>query len=93
MGSIHFQQEDRGSTDTCQSEDVASFHAKMVAPELFPWMKQAHQMITVRIEAREIRAFEQVTVPTGESQICQLIRPAMLLRDDVLNMIRIKRLP
>lgn len=93
MGSIHFQQENRGSADTRQSENVASFHAKMIAPELFAWMKQTHQMITVRIETREIRAFEQIAMPAGESQICQFIWPAMLLCDDVLNVIRIKRLP
>lgn len=93
MGSIHFQQEDRGSADTRQPEDVAVFHAKMIFPELFTRMKQTYEMITVRIETREIRAFEQIAVTTSESQVFKIILPAMLLRNDVLNVIRIKRLP
>jgi hypothetical protein len=39
MGSIHFQEEDRGSADIRQTEDVASFYSKMVFPELFTRMK------------------------------------------------------
>jgi hypothetical protein len=56
-------------------------------------MIQAHYFIAIGISAGEIGAFKQIAIPTSQGKVLQRIRPAMLLSDNMLYMIRLKRLP
>src|SRR5216683_7392354 len=47
-------------------------------------MEQAHYFASLRINPRQIRAFAQVAVRTGESEIVCIVIAAMLARSNVL---------
>ncbi len=47
-------------------------------------MEQAHYFAGVRIDPRQIRAFTQIAVRTGESEILGVVIATMLARSDVL---------
>ncbi len=47
-------------------------------------MEQAHYFASLRIDPRQIRAFAQVAVRTGESKIVCIVITAMLARSNVL---------
>ncbi len=56
----------------------------MVEPLIAARMEQAHYFAGVRINPRQIWAFAQIAVGTGESEIVGIVIPTMLARSHVL---------
>jgi hypothetical protein len=56
----------------------------MVEPPIAARMEQAHYFASVRVNPRQIRAFTQVAVRTGESEIVCIVITTVLARSNVL---------
>jgi hypothetical protein len=61
---------------------------KMIAPSVLPRVKQLNDLSGCRISARDIRAFAPITTPTGKGKILHQCLPAMLDRQNVIDMHR-----
>ena len=57
----------------------------MVEPPIAARMEQAHNFAGVRINPRQIWAFAQIAVRTGESEIVCIVIPTMLARSHMLH--------
>ena len=56
-------------------------------------MEERNDGITVRVTACEVGALEQIAVVAGKGQISDVVRTAMLFRDDVFDMVGVEWLP
>ena len=57
----------------------------MIAPDVFPRMKQRSDSPRLRIDSREVRPFVQIAVDASECEIFQVIRSAVSFRNNVFN--------
>jgi hypothetical protein len=54
-------------------------------PTVFARIKETDDFIRIRVAASKVGAFVKIALLTSQRQILNLIRPAVLARDDVLD--------
>jgi hypothetical protein len=52
-----------------------------------PGMKERHYLTTHRIDASQVRAFEEIGAMTSEGEVVNVISSTMLLRNDMLDVV------
>src|SRR3989442_14775992 len=65
--------------------EVNATPLKMVLPPMSPRMEQFRHLVGFGVDARQVRAFVQITINAGQSQILQVISAAMNARNDMLD--------
>ena len=60
--------------------------SKMLGPFVPPRMEKPHDPVGLRLDARQVGAFHQVAIGTGQGQVLRIVSATMLARDDVLDM-------
>jgi hypothetical protein len=60
---------------------------KVVAPLVAPGVEEGHKFTGECIDTREVRAFVEITVVAGQREIVNVIAPAMLLRNYMLDVV------
>lgn len=58
---------------------------EVIRPHIAPGMKQAHDLAALRVDPRQVGAFAKIAVRTSEAEVICAITPAVLARNDVLN--------
>jgi len=51
-------------------------------------MKESHELTTNWVHACEIRAFVEITTVAGQGKVVNVVAPAMLLRNNMLDVVR-----
>jgi hypothetical protein len=51
----------------------------VILPHVFPWVKERHNVIRLRVDGREIRAFVQIAAITREGEIGRTVVRLVLL--------------
>jgi hypothetical protein len=83
---VHVEDVDRRAANSGLTDDGDASPYKMRIPLLSSWMEQLRHFIRVRINTCQIRTFVQVTIDAGQGKVSQLVRAAVFLGDDVLDM-------
>jgi hypothetical protein len=60
---------------------------KVLSPLVAPRVKERHELTTDWIHACEIRAVAEITAVAGQGEIVSVVTPAMLLRNDMLDVV------
>jgi len=76
------------STDGSNAFDPNAPQEKVLRPVVAPRMKERHELTTNWIHACEIRAFVEITTVAGQGKVVNVVAPAMLLRNDMLDVVR-----
>ena len=85
---VELQQPRRRAPDIGHAGDARTGPPEVILPSILPRMKQPGQFPGVRIDAREIRSLDRVASAAGQRQVLPVVRPSVLLRDDVLDVER-----
>jgi hypothetical protein len=93
MFCVHPQEKNGRSAYGGDPFDLIAGLAEVVAPNLATGVKQIGHPSGIRIDAGEIRAFDEIAVVTRQSQIVDAITATVLTRDDMFNVITEIRLP
>lgn len=90
---IHVQEPHGYSPHWRQADNLTAGHRKVVSPCVGTRVKQVYLVAGLRIDAREIRAFEGVTSVTGVSQPrwIVVILIDVLFGNDVFDVVRNER--
>src|SRR4051794_4883949 len=83
---IHSEDTHGSASGGCQADDMGLRHRKMERPSIAPRMVKDGYIAGLRIDAGEVRALVKVAMLAGVSQIIERGRPAMLDRNNVLDM-------
>lgn len=82
---IHVEDPNRRPADSRLPSDVDAAPLEVVFPTMPSRMKQFCDPISFRINARQMRAFVEIAIDTGESPIFQFVRASMYPRNNVLD--------
>ena len=82
---IHIQNANRCPANGRLANQVEAIFLEVVFPVLAPRMEQFRHSLGLRVNAGQVRSFVQVAINTRQSQILQIVRAAMNLGDDVLE--------
>jgi hypothetical protein len=74
--------------DRRQSLNPHTAEHEVLAPLVAPGMKEGHHLTTHRIDTCQIRAFAEIAAVTSEGEVVNIIRSTMLLRYDMLDVVR-----
>lgn len=77
---------DRCTAGGSESDDDRFPLFKVVVPFVGPWIKQRHDGSGLAVNARQIRAFAQVTPRATQSEVGKLRETAVLLGDDMIDL-------
>jgi hypothetical protein len=61
---------------------------EVLSPTLAPRVEEGHKLATDRIHARQVRALAKIAAMAGQRKIVNVVAPAMLPGDDVLDVVR-----
>lgn len=84
--TIELQERCGCSTLSRQRFDTWTDQAKMTAPLLSAWIKKKGNSPSFGIEGCDIWTFEMVAVETGPSEVFQYCQTAMLLGDNMIDL-------
>jgi len=84
---IEIQQRSRGTADRCQRDDASVGGAKMFRPRIRSRIEEAHDDVRFRIDRRDVRAFEAITLEARQREVLEFCSPAVLRRDDVIRLV------
>ena len=82
---IHIENADGRSANGGFGNQINASLFEMFYPAVAPWMKQLCHCIGVRINARQVWPFVQITIDAGQRQVIKGITSSMELRNDVLD--------
>jgi len=86
-GIVEIQHLDRCAANFCEASDAHAFEGKVFGPAIAPRVKELSHLPCLRVDSGQIRALMKVAAVTCESEIIYFIRSAVLLRDDVLDVV------
>ena len=84
---VQVQNRDGCSSDWREPDDHGSLEGKVLRPHLFSRIEQRDHRATLRINARQIRAFFQVASLAGQCEIHQGVVSAVLLGADMIDVV------
>jgi hypothetical protein len=85
-GIIQIQDVDSGPTDGAEARNPGAFDGEVVGPLIAPRVKKPDDLSGLRVDSGQVRAFMKIAAVAGERQIVSIFEAAVLLRDDVLDM-------
>ena len=85
---IHGEQVYRGATDRRSPHDTCPAKRKVLGPPLASGVEQTHDLTAEGIHACEIRALTEITAVTGQREVFDVIAPAVLFSNDMLDVVR-----
>ncbi len=88
---VHVEHGDRRSSRGRQSDDFSVRIGKMFRPNLCPRIEKNDRPSRFAVNAAEVRRFRQIAPNARPGQILQVVRAAVLPRDDVLDLVTPKR--
>ena len=71
--------------DRGQALDDDASHGEVIGPRIASRVEEDGDLIGLGVDSREIRSLVQVAMVTRQGKVARIIRPAMLLRGDVLD--------
>lgn len=93
MCCVHLEQKNRGSANGCGAVNTPVFNSEVFSPHMRSRVEQRSETAAVGVDAREIRAFQQIAVVARECEVFKTVGTFMLTRHDVFSVIREIRLP
>ena len=84
---IDLEHDDCGPADPCPALESRTIPSKVPFPFLSSWVEQTNHGVGVRVDPGEIRLLVAIAPGTGQGEVLGAIVPAMLLRDDVLDVV------
>jgi len=84
--AINAQHLDCASSDGGSAFQNHAIPAEMITPPISSWMEQSRHFVRLRVNARNVRAFEGVAEETRQSRILESRPASMFLGDDVVNL-------
>jgi hypothetical protein len=87
-GVIHGEHLHGGATGGRNPLDTNAEKQKMLSPAVAPGVEEGHKLTTDGIHAREVGALAKVAAVAGQREIFNVIAPAVLFGDDMLNVVR-----
>ena len=85
---VEIEQLHGGPANGCQAVDQAALPLKMVRPRVATRVEEFRQGACLRIVSSDVAPLVQIAVNTGQREIIQLIVPAVLFRQNVLDVER-----
>jgi hypothetical protein len=73
-------------------EDPSLIESEMHVPGVPTRVEKAGELLCLRVERGEIRSFVTVADNTAEGEVVLCVRPAMLMWDYMINLMRVERL-
>jgi hypothetical protein len=89
--SIELEEYYSSSTAWGETNNDGVLTDEMLTPDVLARVEQGHKSVTAGVKGREIGAFRTVARQTGHRQIVSLRLPAMLQRNDMINLMAIDR--
>jgi hypothetical protein len=83
---VHIQHSNCGSANIALADDKVAAPFKVLCPPVTPGMEQGCDGLGCRINPREVSAFVQIAINTGQGEIVEGIATAVLAGNDVLYM-------
>src|SRR5437867_3381073 len=87
---VHLQQPSGGSSNRRQAHQQGAVHLEVIRPEVAARMKQADDLVGVRVGAREVCALVQIALVACQGEVVVLIAAAVLAGNYVLDMERME---
>ena len=88
---IHIQNAYRSPANGRLANQVGSVPFEVVCPVVAPRMEQFRHLLGLRVDACQVRSLMQVAVYAGQSQVFEIVRAAVNLGNDVLDVKRRQR--
>jgi len=85
---IHGEHVDGGATDRRHPLDTYALKQKVLTPPVAPGVEEGHKLTADGIYAREVRALAKIAAMAGQREVVNVIAPAVLLGDDMLDVVR-----
>jgi hypothetical protein len=60
----------------------------VLSPPFAPGVEETHKLTAEGVHACKVRAFAKITAVTGQHEIVDVIAPAVLFSDDMLDVMR-----
>jgi hypothetical protein len=76
------------ATDRRYPLDLHASKQKVVRPLVAPGVEERHKLATDRIHTCEVRALAEVAAVAGYREVVNVISPAMLFGDNMLDVVR-----
>jgi hypothetical protein len=77
-----------GSSDCGEPHNLNSLHAEVVAPRMHAGVKKCGQLSGRRVRSSDIATLPKVANHAAESQVALVSPAAMLLRNDMIDLMR-----
>lgn len=88
---VHIEDADRCPAGRRLANHVDAAPGKVIFPTLLSRMEKFRDVIRLRINTRQVRAFVEITVDASQRQIVEIIAASMGSRKDMLDMKRGQR--
>jgi hypothetical protein len=85
-GVVQIQDVDRCTADLRETRNACAFEHEIVGPPIAPRVKEPRDLSRLRIDSGEVRSLTKIAAVARERQIFCPIGSAVLLCDDVLDM-------
>jgi len=85
---VHGEHFHGGATGGRNPLDTHAVKQKMLSPAVAPGVEEGHKLTADGIHAREVWALAKVAAVAGQREIVNVIAPAVLFGDDMLNVVR-----
>jgi hypothetical protein len=85
---IHGEHVHGGATDRCNPLDPYTPKQKVLGPPVAPGVEEWHELTAHGIHARKVRPFAKIAAVAGQREIANVVAPAVLSGDDMLDVVR-----
>ena len=85
---VHLQHRNGRTTGGSQADQKCPLPAEVILPSILARVKQSHNLSVGGINSRQVRSLVLVTSHASQREVCLDGRPAMLSRDDMLDLKR-----
>lgn len=85
--AVHLEELHRGPSYRRAPEYEGATNREVRGPALAPGVEQRHDSSAAGIDGRKVGPLELVAAIAGKGEVCRLIAPAVLTRNDVLNLV------
>jgi len=87
-GVVHGEYIHGGAADGRDPHDAHTTEQKVLSPRVASGVEERHQITAKAIHAREVRSLAKITAVAGQREIVNVIAPAVLFGDDMLDVMR-----
>jgi hypothetical protein len=87
-GVVHGEYVHGGATDGRNPHDAHATEQEVLNPLVAPGLEEGHKLAAEGIHAREVRSLTKITAVAGQREIVDVIAPAVLFGDDMLDVMR-----